>query len=604
MKANLKLRNFLKNNKIFKSSKATFLSALKGKLDKYMIGSSYEKNPALADSNLMMYSELRQFQAYLTKNAYDMSIFNEYDVWPHSNFGTIDNPNLIFGAGTTWRMVICSGPGSEEESQSHEKMYMIVREGPIHRCIVCGQCFKLVKLKDDIASEDNMYYSSVFTQIANHNIGHTENISFMTYVFTSSDPRNWSSNILPENRFYAFVNPDESDHIMTDPAYRMEFYKNLEVDVTKKLMVSNEIMNQMRLAGLNKEKQVMFKDIYETWYKIERDILNFDRIYNRFEKFEGRALFDSANHERREKRMLERKNQRLNENYTFYFNGLTEKEQMYRDYYESDLEEFPDDNVYNENLDRSLIASSRDFDMDKYLFAEENSLTPKSPVDGFIEKNLFRHKYREVSDINYERRQKRVSQRALERVKNRDGKMIKSLGDKLEEISIRQNYALSVTSLEDELLPYASYVAEEGFEQFKDYYESDIENGTINKEMIEDLSERDKIKFAECYVNEINKSLVYDKAYALIPKRPFNNNQSVVSNFLADLLDFNFRVRPLARNLVYRDSASYYQPLPLNDYENKTYEADNEKYAKVIDFKKTKSKVNKLLETDVPNMKI
>lgn len=604
MKANLKLRNFLKNKTIFKSSKATFLSALKGKLDKYMIGSSYEKNPALADSNLMMYSELRQFQAYLTKNAYDMSIFNEYDVWPHSNFGTIDNPNLIFGAGTTWRMVICSGPGSEEESQSHEKMYMIVREGPIHRCIVCGQCFKLVKLKDDIASEDNMYYSSVFTQIANHNIGHTENLSFMTYVFTSSDPRNWSTNILPENRFYAFVNPDESDHIMTDPAFRMEFYKNLEIDVTKKIMVSNEIMNQMRLAGLNKEKKVMFKDIYETWYKIERDILNFDRIYNRFEKFEGRALFDSANHERREKRMLERKNQRLNENYTFYFNGLTEKEQMYRDYYESDLEEFPDDNVYNENLDRSLIASSRDFDMDKYLFAEENSLTPKSPVDGFIEKNLFRHKYREVSDINYVRRQKRVSQRALERVKNRDGKMIKSLGDKLEEISIRQNYALSVTSLEDELLPFASYVAEEGFEQFKDYYESDIENGTINKEMLEDLSERDKIKFAECYVNEINKSLVYDKAYALIPKRPFNNNQSVVSNFLADLLDFNFRVRPLARNLVYRDSASYYQPLPLNDYENKTYEADNERYAKVIDFKKTKSKVNKLLETDVPNMKI
>lgn len=604
MKANLKLKNFLKNKTIFKSSKATFLSALKGKLDKYMIGSSYEKNPALADSNLMMYSELRQFQAYLTKNAYDMSIFNEYDVWPHSNFGTIDNPNLIFGAGTTWRMVICSGPGSEEESQSHEKMYMIVREGPIHRCIVCGQCFKLVKLKDDIASEDNMYYSSVFTQIANHNIGHTENLSFMTYVFTSSDPRNWSTNILPENRFYAFVNPDESDHIMTDPAFRMEFYKNLEIDVTKKIMVSNEIMNQMRLAGLNKEKKVMFKDIYETWYKIERDILNFDRIYNRFEKFEGRALFDSANHERREKRMLERKNQRLNENYTFYFNGLTEKEQMYRDYYESDLEEFPDDNVYNENLDRSLIASSRDFDMDKYLFAEENSLTPKSPVDGFIEKNLFRHKYREVSDINYVRRQKRVSQRALERVKNRDGKMIKSLGDKLEEISIRQNYALSVTSLEDELLPFASYVAEEGFEQFKDYYESDIENGTINKEMLEDLSERDKIKFAECYVNEINKSLVYDKAYALIPKRPFNNNQSVVSNFLADLLDFNFRVRPLARNLVYRDSASYYQPLPLNDYENKTYEADNERYAKVIDFKKTKSKVNKLLETDVPNMKI
>lgn len=604
MKSNMKIGNFLKGKSLYKSSKFNFLSALKGKLDKYMIGSTYETNTALADSNLLMYSELRQFQAYLTKNAYDMSIFNEYDVWPHTNFGTIDNPNLIFGAGTTWRMVICSGPGSEEESQSHEKMYMIVREGPIHRCIVCGQCFKLVKLKDDITAEENMYYSSVFTQISDHIIGHTENVSALTYVFTSADPRNWNTNTLPQNRVYAFVNPDEADHIMTDPAFRMEFYKNAELDYNKKMMVSNEIMNQMRLAGINKEKKLMFKDIYETWYKIERDILNFDRIYNRFEKFEGRALFDSAKHESREKRMLERKNQRTKENYPFYFNGLTEKEQMYRDYYESDLEEFPDDNMYNENLDKSLIASSRNFDMDNYLFAEENSLTPKSPVDGFIEKNLFRYKYREISDINYIRRQRRVSQRAFERAKNRDEKIVKGLGEKLEEISVKQNYLLNVSSLEDELLPFAAYVTEEGFEQFKDYYESDIENGTINKEMLEDLSERDRIKFAECYVNEMNKSLVYDKAYALIPRRPFDNNQSVVSNFISDLLDFNYRVRPLARSLVYRDAASFYQPLPLNENENKLYESDNDRYAKVIDFKKTKSKANRLLEGDVPKMKI
>lgn len=117
--------------------------------------------------------------------------------------------------------------------------------------------------------------------------------------------------------------------------------------------------------------------------------------------------------------MLERKNQRTKENYPFYFNGLTEKEQMYRDYYESDLEEFPDDNMYNENLDKSLIASSRNFDMDNYLFAEENSLSPKSPVDGFIEKNLFRYKYREISDINYTRRQKEYLREHLKEQKQR-----------------------------------------------------------------------------------------------------------------------------------------------------------------------------------------
>lgn len=75
-------------------------------------------------------------------------------------------------------------------------------------------------------------------------------------------------------------------------------------------MVTNEIMNQMRLAGINKEKKVMFKDIYETWYKIERDILNFDRIYNRFEnlKEEHYLIVQSMKAEKKNVRKKESKN--------------------------------------------------------------------------------------------------------------------------------------------------------------------------------------------------------------------------------------------------------------------------------------------------------
>lgn len=151
------------SSEVTKTSTKWLFNRIKGHYDRLFEPSSYDKNAWLIDSNTAMYTEMRQFQAYLTKNAYDMSIHNEYDVWPHTNFGTIDNPLLIFGAGTTWRMVLCSWPWSEEESQSHEKMYFIVREGPIHRCIMCWQCFKLVKLKDNVASDENMYYSSVFT---------------------------------------------------------------------------------------------------------------------------------------------------------------------------------------------------------------------------------------------------------------------------------------------------------------------------------------------------------------------------------------------------------------------------------------------------------
>jgi len=57
------------------------------------------------------------------------------------------------------------GPGTEDDSHSHEKMFYFVREGPIHRCHICGQCFKIVRLKDE-CSELNDYYSTMFASIS------------------------------------------------------------------------------------------------------------------------------------------------------------------------------------------------------------------------------------------------------------------------------------------------------------------------------------------------------------------------------------------------------------------------------------------------------
>jgi hypothetical protein len=48
--------------------------------------------------------------------------------------------------------------------------------------------------------------------------------------------------------------------------------------------------------------------MYENWYNIEKSIIKFDRIFNKVEKFEARSMTDPINHERREKRMLQRKN--------------------------------------------------------------------------------------------------------------------------------------------------------------------------------------------------------------------------------------------------------------------------------------------------------
>ena len=493
--------------------------------------------------------------------------------------------------------MICSGPASEEESSSHEKMYMIVREGPIHRCMFCGQCFKLIRLKDDVYDAQNTYYSTVFTEISPRIVQEQElQPHWVTFPFVSNEINNNNANVMPSDRNYVFVNADEADHIMTDPAYRMERYKELEHDYFKYNMVSQEILRQTKLLR-NKERDtiMMPRDTYETWIKVEKSILRFDREFNRYEKFAGRALFDSENHDRRERRMLEKKSKREEENYTFYFNGLNEEEQMYRDYYESDLEEdmYPESSVASELNDEKKLRNSGDFDTKHIQFLETTAVNEnREQIDDIVGKMLFNYKYRNVSDKNFEERNQRVLKGFQQRAQSRDSNLVEDLGDKLENIFVEENIAneflreLNIGNsdvLEKYgLLNFAQYVAEEGLLQFKDYYGEDL----ANKDMINDLPERDKLRFAEVYFNFYNRSLEVDKTYAMIPKRPYNNKKSVMANFVEDLIDFNSRVRPIARNLAFKNSAAKHELLPLNENEEKKSES-NQRYRKVLGFTKT-----------------
>ena len=66
--------------------------------------------------------------------------------------------------------------------------------------------------------------------------------------------------------------------------------------------------------------------------------------------------------------MLERKNERWLHNYTYYFGSLTEEEQMYRDYFETDLEEHPDDEAAHEWFDKIVLGQNPDFNLDRFDF--------------------------------------------------------------------------------------------------------------------------------------------------------------------------------------------------------------------------------------------
>ena len=56
--------------------------------------------------------------------------------------------------------------------------------------------------------------------------------------------------------------------------------------------------------------------------------------------------------------MKDRIKTRQIDNYTFFMGTLTEEEQQYRDYYETDLEEDPESELIDEMDDEARIAQS------------------------------------------------------------------------------------------------------------------------------------------------------------------------------------------------------------------------------------------------------
>jgi hypothetical protein len=153
------------------------------------------------------------------------------------------------------------------------------------------------------------------------------------------------------------------------------------------------------------------KDLYETWWQIEKSIRKFDRIFNKVEKFEARKFLDPENHDRREQRMLERKRDRWTTHYTYFLGGLTEEEQMYRDYYESEIELDEEDDHIEEELDEQAIANEGEFQFKQYDFVETSLLQePHENFEDIIEQKIFKYKYRRCNDNQeeYEKKENRV----------------------------------------------------------------------------------------------------------------------------------------------------------------------------------------------------
>lgn len=61
------------------------------------------------------------------ENSYDLNTFTYLESTQLSNFGTIDNPNIVFTSDAPYRYICCSGQQNEEDYESHDPMWMMLR---------------------------------------------------------------------------------------------------------------------------------------------------------------------------------------------------------------------------------------------------------------------------------------------------------------------------------------------------------------------------------------------------------------------------------------------------------------------------------------------
>lgn len=237
---------------------------------------------------------------------------------------------------------------------------------------------------------------------------------------------------IPATNVYVHVNPDEADRILVDPAYKLERLK----EVHEKFYAMHEAYREVdrQLASQRIQLPVPYgRSLYETWYEVEKSIAKFDRIFNRVEKFTARKLSsDPETHERREKRMADRRQKRTVDNFTYFFGNLTEEEQQYRDYFETDLEEDPEDEYVEQMRDAHRIAKSGEFDPKLYDFVETAMVTEvHENYEDLIEDKIFKFKYRQNADppTLFAERQTRLIERFIERAKKRDPALEQDLAE-------------------------------------------------------------------------------------------------------------------------------------------------------------------------------
>ena len=453
----------------------------------------------ISHSNLFFDEVSQEWQAVITESPYEVQNSQALDTVVQNNFGTVDNPHVIFTGDVPFRFVGCSGAPNEDDYDGHEFLLFLLREGPLQRCPSCGQVYKLVRLRDEASETNNYYSTSLFGQDvqelgeADHFLQQNPIRSVLTfnYEHTLFEIRS--------DYLYSLANPDDHDRFLVDPAYRLERAKLME----EKTAVYKRVMKEIdegfeNTHGVSKLK--MNKTNYENLVNAEIAIKELDDHFKKVHKFKLRHMYDPENHSRREARMIERAKQRLGDNITIYLDRFEDDDVKYEDYFETDNEIEMAKELSNKAKSEAITHNS--MKLENIRFQEQWTRSYHQDYQPLIQQKIFKFKYREALSTaeDHLRRESRMLSRLSENISRLQDKYneyaeVNEHKSELESPSIVDSLSKE-KALYDELFRF-------NLQNYKNYFESDDE---VDIHLIEDIPNEARIDIIDgMYLEQLNK---------------------------------------------------------------------------------------------------
>lgn len=477
----------------------------------------------ISHSNLNFDEVSQEWQAVITESPYEVQNSQSLDTVVQNNFGTVDNPHVIFTGDVPFRFVGCGGPPNEDDYDGHEFLLFLLREGPLQRCPSCGQVYKLVRLRDEASDMAEYYSTSLFGQDiqelgeADHFLQQNPIRAVLTfnYEHTAFEIRS--------DFLFSLANPDDHDRFLVDPAYRLERVKLMQ----EKNDVYSRVLSDIEQSFNETHGRQRFninKTNYENLVTAEVACEELDNHFKKVHKFKLRHMYDPENHERREARMIERAKERLGNNITIYLNNFSDDNVKYEDYFETDNEIEIEKELNSDAKSKAITDPS--MRIENLKFQEVWTRNYHHDHQPILQQKIFKFKYREALSNSEDHAR-------------RETRMFDRLSDNLGRLQEKYNeYAQATTQVGE--LESASKVETLGKEKefydelirfnvqnYKNYFESDEET---DFNLIAELPNSARLEVMDgFYLEEINDAMEKMQLKSITVGKYENDNEGFIN---------------------------------------------------------------------------